>query len=78
MQLKSGDVLILVTDGIIEEFNRAKEFYGENRLRKLIQAMNTAAFSAQAIRDQIITEVKRFSGMTAQDDDMTVIVIKVI
>lgn len=78
MQLKSGDVLILVTDGIIEEFNRAKEFYGENRLRKLIQAMNTAALSAQAIRDQIITEVKRFSGMTAQDDDMTVIVIKVI
>lgn len=78
IQLQSGDVLVLVTDGIVEEFNRAKEFYGENRLRKLIQAMNAAALSAQAIRDQIIAEVKRFSGMTEQDDDMTVIVIKVI
>jgi sigma-B regulation protein RsbU (phosphoserine phosphatase) len=77
MQLKSGEALIFVTDGVVEEFNRAKELYGEDRLRKLIQEMDTAKLSAKAIKEQIIAEVKRFSGLTTQDDDMTVVVIKV-
>jgi ligand-binding sensor domain-containing protein len=77
VQLQSGDVLIFVTDGITEELNHAKEFYGDGRLRKLIHDMDTAALSAKEIKEKIITEVKRFSGATQQDDDMTVIVMKV-
>lgn len=78
MQLESGEVLVFVTDGIVEEFNHAKEFYGEDRLRKLIREMDTAKLSAKAIKEKIIAEVKSFSGLTMQDDDMTVVVVKVI
>ena len=44
---------------------------------KGISAAKFAELSAKAIKEQIIAAVKRFSGLTTQDDDMTVVVIKV-
>jgi len=78
VQLKSGDALILATDGITEEQNSAKELYGEERLNKLLHQMNTASLSAKEIKDGILQAVKRFSGSSPQDDDMTVVVVKVL
>jgi serine phosphatase RsbU (regulator of sigma subunit) len=51
--------------------------YGELRLKELFEKMGTSHLSAQAIKAAIIADVKRFSGATQQDDDMTVIVVKV-
>jgi sigma-B regulation protein RsbU (phosphoserine phosphatase) len=77
LPLQSGDVLVFVTDGVTEEQNSAGEMYGELVLQKLLERMDTAHATAAAIKARIITEVKRFSGVTSQDDDMTVIVVKV-
>ncbi len=77
LPLQSGDMLVFVTDGIIEEQNRGGEFYGEQALQELLTRMDTAHASAATIKEKILAEVKRFSGVTAQDDDMTVIVVKV-
>jgi ligand-binding sensor domain-containing protein len=76
--LQPGDALVFVTDGVTEEQNGAGEMYGELALQMLIEKLDTLQHTAKEIKDKIITEVKRFSGATQQDDDMTVIVVKVI
>ena len=76
LPLQSGDVLVFVTDGVIEEQNRSGEFYGELRLKALLEKTATSHLSAKEIKEGIIAEVKHFSGPTAQDDDMTVVVVK--
>lgn len=78
LPLQSGDVLVLVTDGIVEEKNHRGEFFGEQALQNLLERIDTAQTTAAAIKTNIIAAVKRFSGMTAQDDDMTVVVVKVL
>lgn len=78
LPLQSGDVLFFVTDGITEELNAAQEFYEEAGLKRLLRAMNTTVLSAKAIKEKILADVKRFSGGTLQDDDMTVVVMKVL
>jgi serine phosphatase RsbU (regulator of sigma subunit)/ligand-binding sensor domain-containing protein len=76
VQLKAGDILIFMTDGVPEAQNRNKINYGEDRLKSLLEEMNTATRSAQEIKEEIISDVKRFSGAAPQHDDMTVIVVK--
>lgn len=75
--LQSGDVVILLTDGIVEAQNNTKELYGDHRLIKLLEGMDTSSLSAGAIRKGIIDDVMEFSGSAPQYDDMTVVVVKV-
>lgn len=74
--LQAGDILIFMTDGIPEAQNKLKVNYGEDRLKNLLEQMNTAELSAQEIKARIICDVKRFSDAAPQHDDMTVIVVK--
>ena len=75
--LEPAAVLVFFTDGIPESQNHAREQYGEERLRTLLARMDTAAMSAHEIKESIITDVKRFSGLSHQRDDMTIVVVKV-
>ena len=75
--LKSGDILILLTDGILEAQNRGKELYGDERFINLVEKMDTSALSAKKIKQQIITDVQQFSGKAPQHDDMAVVVVKI-
>jgi len=76
VHLKPGDILIFLTDGIPEAQNHARELYGDEMLKNLLQKMDTATLSAKAIKEKIIEDVQRFSGTAPQHDDMTIIVIK--
>ncbi|NIS38280.1 SpoIIE family protein phosphatase, partial [Candidatus Saccharibacteria bacterium] len=64
------------TDGIPEAQNHARELYGDESIKALLQNIDTSSLSAQKIRNKIIEDVKRFSGTASRYDDMTVIVIK--
>jgi sigma-B regulation protein RsbU (phosphoserine phosphatase) len=75
--LEPGAVLVFFTDGIPETQNHARQQYGEDRLRTLLARMNTVQLSAQAIEERIIADVKRFSGLSHQRDDMTIVVVKI-
>ena len=71
-----GDVIILVTDGIIEARNSEHKEYEEDRLKEVIK--NNIEKSSQGIKDSIISDVNNFTGRTSQFDDITILVIKVL
>lgn len=75
VQLRSGDILLLFTDGIIEALNERVEMFGEKRLIKLLE--DRKDLSAQQIVDGVIEELHSFTGGIAQYDDLTLLVFKV-
>ena len=73
--LVSGQIFVIGTDGIWEARNEKRDMYGKQRLRDTIRA--TAARSAREISDSITAAVTNFQGTHLQDDDITLVVIKV-
>jgi sigma-B regulation protein RsbU (phosphoserine phosphatase) len=75
INLKTGDLIILYTDGISEAMNDKGEEFSEERLEKL--ALLNSRNSAQEILIKIRKEVQYFAAGTAQSDDLTLLVLKV-
>jgi sigma-B regulation protein RsbU (phosphoserine phosphatase) len=69
-----GDTVVLYTDGIVEAMNAREELYGFERFEKLLAK---GAASAEALKDSIIADVNRFTGLSPQHDDMTLVCIGV-
>jgi serine phosphatase RsbU (regulator of sigma subunit) len=63
-QLKPGDRLVLVTDGVTEAENARGDFFEDSRLEK-------AAISGTL--EQIFTAISDFCGGTPLSDDCTVV-----
>jgi sigma-B regulation protein RsbU (phosphoserine phosphatase) len=75
IQLEPGDVLIAYTDGLTEAMNSGDEQFGEARLREI--ARRSVYLSATEISDEIVEQVRGWCGGTAQQDDLTLVVLKV-
>jgi serine phosphatase RsbU (regulator of sigma subunit) len=75
--MKRGDVLLLQTDGLIEAQNQAREFYGEERVQRLLHSLDVGRMTARQIRDALLADVQHFAGSAHQHDDMTVVVVKI-
>jgi len=72
--LEPGDILVMGTDGICEARDSSDQFFGPERLRKLME--NGAGLTAGQICDLIIDEVAKFIHPAARTDDVTLIVAK--
>jgi phosphoserine phosphatase RsbU/P len=72
---QSGDVVVFVSDGILDAENEKDEMYGEDRLANMLCAHR--AESALAIADAILEDVTRFQGAKDRFDDETIIVLRV-
>jgi serine phosphatase RsbU (regulator of sigma subunit) len=70
-ELRSGDTLLLYTDGVTEAFNAAREEFGQSRLVESLRR-NTGV-SPQECVQAIVEDVKRYSPQE-QQDDITLIV----
>jgi sigma-B regulation protein RsbU (phosphoserine phosphatase) len=70
-----GDVVIFISDGILDAENAEGEMYGPERLADLLRSRNEQ--TAQEIADAILSDVSRFQGEHDRFDDETVIVMKV-
>jgi hypothetical protein len=73
--LASGDFLVLHSDGIYEARNAEGETYGLERLARVVDAHEG---SAAALRDSILRDVETFRAPAPQEDDVTVVVAKLI
>jgi serine phosphatase RsbU (regulator of sigma subunit) len=73
VQVRSGDRLVLYTDGVTEAFNPAGEEYGMERLLVDVGAHGGAA--AAALVERIFEQVRIFAGEAPQSDDITLTVL---
>ncbi|MBW1838006.1 MAG: SpoIIE family protein phosphatase [Deltaproteobacteria bacterium] len=71
-----GSVVFIGTDGIRDTRNKGQEMYGLKRLHKVIR--HHAAEPAEIIRNRIIESVRNFQGDVPQEDDITLVVIKLL
>ncbi|HET6279654.1 MAG TPA: AAA family ATPase [Polyangia bacterium] len=72
LQLMSGDILVLYTDGAIEGRNAAREQLGLDRLCKELVKVTTQ--SVDVIRDHLLAVIEEWTFQ--QDDDITLVVAR--
>ncbi|MEI7728556.1 MAG: SpoIIE family protein phosphatase [Verrucomicrobiota bacterium] len=75
VQLESGDLLVLLTDGVDEALSTREEFFGTARIHDYIRAHREQ--SAREIVEGLYHTVCQFAEGTEQADDLTAIVVKV-
>jgi len=75
LPIAAGDLFLLYTDGLTEAMNPAGDFFGEDRLSALVQSNGTAPFPQ--LRDEILTAITTFVGSAEQQDDMTMLLLRV-
>lgn len=68
-------VVVIGTDGIWETRNSEDELFGRERFLQTVR--DNAHLSAQDIQDAIISAVTRFKQDMPQEDDITLVVIKI-
>jgi sigma-B regulation protein RsbU (phosphoserine phosphatase) len=69
------DVIVFISDGILDAENAEGEMYGQERLAGLL--CNRREQAAQEIADAVLADVSRFQGERERFDDETIIVLKV-
>jgi len=70
-----GDVFLLYTDGLTEAMNASGDFFGEDRLSALVQSHGAGPF--HLLRDEILGAISSFVGPAEQQDDMTMLLLRV-
>jgi serine phosphatase RsbU (regulator of sigma subunit) len=75
-QLEPEDVLVLISDGIVEAMNSSKELFGFERFEDALLHAPIER-GAHAIVQHLLTLVQTFVGSNEQHDDLTIVVLKV-
>lgn len=75
INLESGDILALYTDGVTEQENKQDEQFSVDRLEQVLGEQTHV--SSSTIVDAICEAVPAFAGTVDQSDDFTVVVAKV-
>jgi sigma-B regulation protein RsbU (phosphoserine phosphatase) len=76
IDLRTGDVLVLFTDGVVEAQNPAGEEYSAKRLTKIVSS-NLEQSPGELI-DTIHASITQFRETTALADDLTLVVLKTL
>ena len=74
LDIAPGDVLVLVSDGILEQENGHGEAFGEARLCDAIAAH--ADRTASVMLREVLAALAAFAGDAPQADDITAVLLK--
>ena len=73
--LSSGKIFAFYSDGITEAINEKEEFFGEDKLADLLKGKTN--LPSTILMDEIWESLKQFRGKAEQNDDMTMVLVKV-
>lgn len=74
LNLKKGDICVFYTDGVNESRNQNGDEFGFDRL---VEATTRSRMeSAERIKENILNEIRNYTGNSSYEDDMTLVVIK--
>ncbi len=73
--LKHGQIFAFFSDGITEAMNEKLDLFGEEKLSGLLKGKTKS--TASDIMNDIWSEVKIFRGKAEQNDDMTMVIVKI-
>ena len=74
--VSSGHIIVAATDGTWETKGQDGTLYGMDRLRELLR--KNAHRTAAEISELICKTLTQFRGPVAQDDDLTLVIVKVL
>ena len=74
-KVKSGDIIITYTDGLVENLNDEGQQYTKESLLKVISDNHAA--SGKDIAKAVKNDIKKFSGSAVQHDDETLLLVKI-
>src|SRR5438067_1807619 len=75
VRAESGDIFVLVSDGMLDAFNAAGEQFGPKRVEEVIQ--QSCRLQAKEMVQAIFDAVEKYRGTRATFDDETVLAVKV-
>ncbi len=74
LQLCTGDILVVYSDGLTDARNPQQEMFGEARLLKLIR--QEAASGSDALEQKLLKAIAEFTQGTPQTDDITFVMVE--
>jgi sigma-B regulation protein RsbU (phosphoserine phosphatase) len=75
ISLSAGKIFAFYSDGITEAINEKEEFFGEDKLADLLKGKTN--ITSTKLMDEIWESLKQFRGKAEQNDDMTMVLVKV-
>jgi serine phosphatase RsbU (regulator of sigma subunit) len=76
-ELLPGDLLLLLSDGIVEAMNQDREMFGFGRLARTIAA-GSPTTDAHSVLTNVAEAVRRHCGTNPPQDDITLVVVRVL
>ena len=74
--LRAGDRLVFCTDGIVEAHNTVGEMMGFERLQEILKT--TATQESHHIIHAVLSGVRQFTGQAPHEDDITMVVVRLL
>jgi sigma-B regulation protein RsbU (phosphoserine phosphatase) len=74
--LTKGQILLMGTDGLWEAQNESGEMFGKERLKALVR--KHAEDSSKDLINAIINSLRDFQGTVRPEDDVTLVVVKIV
>lgn len=74
MKLDAGDIVLLLSDGVYEYANPARQEFGVDCVLRIVKA--SGGQSAKVILENVLRDLDKFAGGAPQEDDITTVLIK--
>lgn len=74
-EFEPGDLMLIYTDGLPDAMNFDRETFGRQRL---LEAFRQGGATAEDVTQNILWQVRRFVGMAKRNDDITMIVARIL
>ena len=75
VEVESGDLMVLYSDGITDQTNPKEEEYGRGHLSRALRRL--CGKDPEIVADQILADLDEFADGVPRFDDQTLIVLKV-